>query len=286
VQRWPRRWRKAVDILQREGFAITERPTAAPGDATRLAREALEQGVEVVLVAGGDGTINEVLNGIAGTGVVLGALPGGTANVLCRELGLGTRWESAARALCRARPEPVAIGVVETADGAQRQFLCMAGVGLDAAVVRKVDPNLKRRSGKLAYYAASFALAGKRLAEFDAAFGGEHKRLSFLLASRVRNYGGDFTIARGASLRRGDFEVVGCEGSSSLRYFKYFAGVLCARLAQMKGVTVRAAEYVELRPVGEEPVYVQVDGELAGLLPARIWIMAEGVRLLIPPEYR
>ncbi len=246
----------------------------------------MESGAEVVLVAGGDGTINEALNGLMGSGVVLGALPGGTANVLCRELGFGAKWELAARRLCRAVPTPVRVGIVETASGARRCFLCMAGAGLDAAIVRKVDPDLKHQAGKLAYYAASFSFIGKRLAEFDAVSECGAGRYSFLLASRVRNYGGDLEIARGASLRRQDFEVVAFEGSSSLRYLKYFTGVLMGRLAGMSGVAICGAVTVELRPAGDRPVFVQVDGELAGELPARIRIADTPIRLLMPQEYQ
>lgn len=245
----------------------------------------MESGAEVVLVAGGDGTINEALNGLIGSDVVLGALPGGTANVLCRELGLGTNWERAATSLCRSVPALVRVGLVETAAGALRYFLCMAGAGLDAAIVRKVDPDLKHQAGKLAYYAASFGFLTKRLAEFDAIAGCGAGRYSFLLASRVRNYGGDFEIARGASLRRDDFEVVALEGSSSIRYVKYFTGVLAGSLARMSGVTVCRTAEVQLTPAGDAPVYVQVDGELAGELPAQVRIADTPLRLLMPPEY-
>lgn len=245
----------------------------------------MESAAEVVLVAGGDGTINEALNGLIGSNVVLGALPGGTANVLCRELGIGAHWERAAQNLGRAVPTSVRVGLVETAPAVRRYFLCMAGVGLDAAIVRKVDPGLKHQAGKLAYWAASLRLLGRRLAEFDAGAECGAGRYSFLLASRVRNYGGDFEIARGASLRRDDFEIVALEGSSSIRYIKYFTGVLAGSLARMSGVTVWRTAGVQLAPAAEVPVYVQVDGELAGELPAQIRIAEAPVRLLMPPEY-
>jgi len=246
----------------------------------------VESGADVVLVAGGDGTINEALNGLIGSDVVLGALPGGTANVLCRELGIGANWERAAQTLCRSVPTPVRVGLVETASGVRRHFLSMAGVGLDAAIVRRVDPDLKHQAGKLAYYAASFSFLAKRLPEFDALADCGAGRFSFLLASRVRNYGGDFEIARSASLRRDDFEMVAFEGSSSFRYLKYFAGVLAGNLARMGGVTVCGAAKVQLRPAGDVPAYVQVDGELACQIPAEIRIAETSVRLLMPPEYK
>lgn len=285
MRKQPKHWRRAVSILEAQGFQITPRPTSAPGDATRLAREAVESGAEVVLVAGGDGTINEALNGLMGSGVILGALPGGTANVLCRELGIGTHWERAATVLSRSVPTPVRVGLVEAAPGLRRYFLCMAGVGLDAAIVRKVDPDLKHQAGKLAYYAASFTFLTKRLIEFDACMDCCSGRYSFLLASRVRNYGGDFEIARGASLRREDFEAVAFEGSNAIRYMKYFTGVLARNLARMSGVTVCRTAQVQLTPARNVPVYVQVDGELAGELPAQIRIAESPVRLLMPPEY-
>ena len=286
IRRHPEWLHNSIRILEQAGCRITAHPTRGPHDATRLAREAARAKASLIVVAGGDGTINETLNGMADSAAALAALPAGTANVLCRELGLGTRMERAAQRLRACEPVAVRVGVLETEAGVRRLFLCMAGVGLDAMVVRRVDDGLKQRTGKMAYWVASAGLLSARLPEFDARWSQDGGRFSFLLASRVRNYGGDLSIATRASLRRDDLEVVAFEGSNPVRYLSYFAGVLFGKLDRMRGVRQTAATQLELSPAVGSPSPVQVDGEFAGLLPARISIAPQPVTLLMPRDYR
>ncbi len=115
---------------------------------------------------------------------------------------------------------------------------------------------------------------------------GRKMRCSFALLSRVRNYGGDFEIARDVTLFDDYFEVVLFEGASSLRYIPYLAGVAANRLHGMKGVTVMRGQHVTLEKPDDSRVYVQVDGESAGHLPAEIRIVPRALTLLVPPEYK
>jgi diacylglycerol kinase family enzyme len=161
----------------------------------------------------------------------------------------------------------------------------LAGIGLDARIVTEVDPDLKRRFGKFAYWIAAFRLVGKRLAEFDVRAGDLTRRCGFALAARVRNYGGDLEIARGASLLGRDFELVLFEGAAGSTYLKYFVGVGTGTLRKMDGATVLSARSLELAPVTGASVPVQVDGEFAGHLPATIEIVEDALTLLAPREY-
>ncbi len=259
--------------------------TERPGSGAELARRAVENGADLIVAVGGDGTLNEALNGVAGSGIPLAVLPAGTANVLATELGLGSLEQAAAR-LSQWIPKRVAAGLLTTDRGAmQRYFLTMAGVGLDARIVHGVDPNLKKQGGKLSYWLAGFRQLGRRLEEFEARAEGQSRRCSFALASRVRDYGGTFAIARHASLFRDDFAVVLFEGRNTVRYLKYLAGVLMKRLEGMRGVTVLHARRVEFYTAGAEPVWVQVDGEPAGQLPAAVETVPAAVTLLVPPEF-
>lgn len=259
--------------------------TTGPGAAGGIARALIDAGADVILVAGGDGTINETLNGMVGSEVPLGVLPAGTANVLGHELGLGKSMERTAERLGECERQRVALGVFRPAGSRPRHFLMMAGVGLDARVVVEVDPELKRRIGKFAYWVAALRLTGKRLAEFDVRSDAVTRRCGFALAARVRNYGGDLEIARGASLLSPDFEVVLMEGVTASRYLKYFAGVAVKRLKGMRGTVIMRARSLELRAPGGGPVSVQVDGEFAGHLPAMIEIVPSALTLLVPPAY-
>ena len=239
-----------------------------------------------MVVAGGDGTINEALEGLAGTSMPLGILPAGTANVLASEMGLSGRMERAAAELVRSIPCRISLGRVRfPARGGARHFLLMAGSGLDARVVYRVSAPLKARVGKIAYWIAAFGLAGRALDEFEVAVEGRRYLCSFALVSKVRNYGGDLVIARDTSLLDDRFEVVLFSGRSSLRYVRYLAGVTLRRVSGMRGVTVLRAREVRLGGTADRRVYVQVDGEFAGGLPATVEIVPDALTLLIPAGY-
>jgi diacylglycerol kinase family enzyme len=161
----------------------------------------------------------------------------------------------------------------------------MAGIGLDAHIVYRVSAPLKSATGKFAYWVAGWSLLGRRLAEFAVEMNGVRRTCSFALVSKVRNYGGDFEIARDVSLFDDHFEVVLFEGRSTLPYVKYFGGLMLNRLAGMKGVTVERAQCLRVLAPEDRRVYLQIDGESAGQLPAEIRIVPDALTLLVPPEY-
>jgi len=285
IFRQPRLIQDAVAILQPSLGAIHLRPTTGPRTAGAIAQSCIHNGATLILAAGGDGTINEVVNGMAGSDVPLGILPAGTANVLAMETGIGGNLLRAAGQIGELLPRDLALGRLLLPGSEPRYFLLMAGLGLDARIVRLVKPEVKRRWGKLSYWEGGFAQVGKRLPEFEITIDGQTRRASFALLSRVRNYGGDLEIARHASLLADDFAVVLFEGPSSFRYLKYFAGVLLNTLGGMSGVHLLRARSLEFKSVSETPIDLQIDGEYAGLAPGRIEIANERVRLLLPPAY-
>jgi diacylglycerol kinase family enzyme len=265
---------------------VTVVPTRGRGTAGTIAREHIGRGADLIVVAGGDGTINEAAEGMVHSGVPLAIIPGGTANVLAREIGLGTRIEHAAARLEECRPRRISVGHL-TCDGGRvsRHFLLMAGIGFDAYLVHHVDAKLKSRTGKFAYWVAGLRRLSRRLEEFDVNSGGQVRRSSFALVSKVRNYGGDFEIARSVRLFDDQFEVVLFEGRHTVRYLKHFAGMMLNRLGAMKGVTVLRTDCVTLSDPQDRRVYVQIDGESAGCLPAEIRIVPDALTLLAPPGY-
>jgi diacylglycerol kinase (ATP) len=280
-------------------------PTNGPGDATRIAREAVTAGADLVLVLGGDGTINEAVNGMVHSNAALGILPGGTANVLAMELGLGSHLDRAIERLSQCAPRRVSVGRVSIASVGEvsrngagndmsrngaRHFLSMGGAGFDARIVFDLSPAFKARAGKLAYWLTGFRRAAQRVGQFEARVFGldgnaghacRSYQCGFALASRVRNYGGDLEIASGASLARDDFEIVLFEGSNPLRYLWYMLGVSMKRVQNMAGVHTLHGGRVEL----SGDVHLQVDGEYAGRLPASIDIVPAAITLLMPPGY-
>jgi diacylglycerol kinase (ATP) len=239
-----------------------------------------------VVAAGGDGTINEVAEGMVHSAVPLAILPAGTANVLAVEMKLGTSFERAAERLEECHPHRISMGHVTVEGGRiSRHFLLMAGIGLDAHVVYHVNAPLKARLGKIAYWVAGWSLLGKNLQEFQVEANGQKQQCSFALVSKVRNYGGDFEIARTVSLFDAEFEMVLFEGRNTMPYVKYFAGMAANRLNGMRGVSVIRASKVKVWAPPDSRVFVQIDGESAGNLPAEVRIVPNALTLMVPPEY-
>lgn len=282
---------RCIGVLRSCGIEARLVPTMGPGTAGAQVRREIEDGCDLVIAAGGDGTINEAANGMLHSPVPLAILPGGTANVLAREMGIPLKLEKAAAQVSRLRAMPTAAGRLHVPDSLPRIFLCMTGAGLDAQIVYHLNLGLKAAVGKLAYYASGFRQVFRSLCEFEVLVDGECFDASFALISRVRNYGGDLEIARRASLLRGDFEVVLFRGKQSVGYLRYLAAVLIGRAERARGCTVLRGRSVVCRGadgancIAPENIYVQVDGELAGNLPITAEIVPEALMLLMPQEY-
>jgi diacylglycerol kinase (ATP) len=275
-----------VNTLTRCGHEVTVAPTTGPGTAGAIARQHVHAGSDLVIAAGGDGTINETMEGMIGLETPLAILPGGTANVLAMETKLGKRMNLAASRLDECRPRRIAVGWITCQPTVARHFLLMAGIGLDAHIVRHVNSGLKAKTGKFAYWVAGWSLWGRRLAQVDVEVDGRPcGTRSFVLVSRVRNYGGDFEIARDVTLFDDTFEIILFEGRSTIPYVRYFAGMAVKGVKGLKGVTVLRGRHVKVTPHDDEPVWVQIDGELVGTLPAEIKIVPDAVTLLVPKEY-
>ncbi len=284
LSRHRRSLQRTIDILQGHGIDSTLVETKGPGTAGLQTRGEIEAGCDLIIAAGGDGTINEVATGMVHTGVPLAILPGGTANVLAHEIRLSKQIERVAAQIPKLQPCRVAVGKLRMGSQ-QRVFLCMAGAGLDAEIVYRLNLDLKAALGKFAYYVCGFGQVLRPLTEFEVMVDGERHQASFALISRVRNYGGDLEIARGASLLRNDFEVVLFRGTQSARYLQYLFGVAIGRTHQMKGCSVLRGRSVVCQQPASGNIYVQMDGELAGHLPSAMEILPDALTLLVPSEY-
>jgi YegS/Rv2252/BmrU family lipid kinase len=238
-------------------------------------------------VAGGDGTINEAVNGMVNSDVPLGILPAGTANVLANELGIGNTMERAAAALAETVQERVALGMISSdANSLQRHFLLMAGAGLDADIVFHLNSRMKEAVGKVAYWVGGFSKLGRRIPEFTVQADGREYRASFALLSRVRNYGGDLEIAPTISLLDDEFEMVLFEGESSLGFLKYMLAVVVHQQRSIRGITILRTRQAAFLAPGDREIHLQVDGEYAGLAPARVEIVPNALTLLVPTGFR
>ncbi|MEZ5400638.1 MAG: diacylglycerol kinase family protein [Bryobacteraceae bacterium] len=285
MQRSPDLVRRLTAALRSSIPDIEPAPTSRPLEAVEMAARYVREGARMIVVAGGDGTINEAANGLAGTGAALGIVPVGTANVLACELGMRGDPVRAAASAADWQPLRIAMGRLRSGDGAPRLFLLMAGAGLDARINGSVRAEVKRRFGKLAYWLAGAEMVGRRLAQMDVHVDGVSRRTGFALAARARNYGGELEIASRASLLKDRFELVTFRGRTSWRFPLYLFGALVGRTTVVPGAESFFAERLELAPANGERIEIQVDGEQAGTLPARLEIVPDALTLMVPRRY-
>ncbi len=265
-------------------------PTSRPGHATDLASQAAAEGCDLVAVHSGDGTINEVVQGLAGkNSPALLALPGGTANVLVSELGIPADPAKAARMLPQLVTKPVRLGrVIFDRDGTSRYFLLMCGAGLDAAIAGRVSKPLKRRFGQAAYWAAAARFSLQRLPRVRVSASGDGAAgpwCGLVLASKSRLYGGGLVLTPRAHLLSSHFVTAQYAGTGRLAYSGYLAGAMCRLLSRCPGVRLDASDDLALEPGAGETAQVQVDGEVVGELPARVTLSDATCRILMPKHY-
>ncbi len=276
---------RTIDSLKQQGVEASLVGTTGPGSASAQAKKQIDAGCDLILAAGGDGTINEVAHGMLHTGVPLGIIPGGTANVLAREAHIPINMLASVRDLSKMTPTRIAVGTLRIGNFEQRPFLCMAGVGFDAEIVTHVNLDLKAALGKLAYYIGGFSQVFRPLTEFEVTIDGKNYEASFVLVSRVRNYGGDLEIARGASLLRNEFQVVLFRGKHAFRYLPYLAAVSLRCAERVSGCTFVYGRSVTCKTPNGESIFAQVDGELAGKLPISVELVPDALTLLLPSAF-
>jgi diacylglycerol kinase family enzyme len=262
--------------------------TTAAGDARRLAAACDAARYGVIAVAGGDGTINEVVNGLVGRSdaPAVGIAPLGTANVLAHELGLGFSATAVARTIVAGRELLVQPGEAVNGAGA-RCFSLMAGAGFDAKVVAGVSAPLKRRLGRAAYVWRSLVEARRyRPVRYEVEIDGVRHVASSVIVTRSRHYAGPYVVAPGAALGTPLLHVCLFERWGRSQAFRYGLALLLGRLPRAAGYRVIAGRAVRVSVLSdagerrEQPV--QIDGDNALTLPVSIGLSPGAVRLLQP----
>lgn len=270
-----------VEALQDAGSKVELRPTTLAGDARRFAREAVEsaargEGPDVVVAAGGDGTINDVVNGLAGGGVPLALLPLGTANVLAAEIGLEEHPAEIVRAILRGPAVPIYLGDVNG-----RRFTLMAGIGLDAEVVAAVNPRLKRATGKFAYAVATLQRwLMYRRHRFRIEIDGVMHEAAAAVVANGHYYAGRFVCADEARLTDPRLHVCLFEKPGRLQAVFYMVSLFGGFLPRLKSYRVVPGREIAILAEGARPV--QGDGDVIARLPVLIRVADETVRLVMP----
>jgi diacylglycerol kinase (ATP) len=267
--------------LESLGLEINLELTGGPGDAAEIAARAARNGTADVIVAGGDGTINEAIQGLAGTTARLAIIPRGTANVLARELGLPLNNEQAIAVAARGKSRKIYLGLAtDETTNETRHFVLMAGIGLDASVVRRVQPRLKKRIGKGAFWISGLShLATWNPRPFTLEIGGQNYTATFAAIGKSARYGGDLTITPRARLDQREFEICIIGTTSRLRYLHLLSYAMRDGMPRDKP-EVRFVNAVSVKARGE--AQVQVDGELIGQLPMRFEIAPHSLEVIVP----
>jgi YegS/Rv2252/BmrU family lipid kinase len=267
--------------LKSLGLDVELKLTAGPGDATELAARASRNGSSDVIVAGGDGTINEAIQGLAGTKARLAIIPRGTANVLARELGVPLNEEEATVIAARGKSRRIHLGLaIDETTGVSRHFALMAGIGLDASIVKRVQPSLKKRIGRGAFWVSGLShLASWDPHPFTLEIDGREYTATFAAIGNAPRYGGDLAITPGARLDKPEFEVCIIETSSRLRYLRLLSHAVRDGMPRDKP----EVRFVKTnRVVAHGNAHVQIDGELIGRLPMRFEIAPDSLEVIVP----
>jgi diacylglycerol kinase (ATP) len=280
---------QARHIFATRGIDADLAETTGPGHATEIAARAAEDNRGLVIACGGDGTLNEIVNGLAshhnGHRVPLALLPGGTANILAKELDLPWDIPRAAEKLVRGNVKEIALGLATPLDQPEKKkyFLSVAGAGPDGMIVYSINLGLKSRVGILAYWWEGFREVFRyEFPHFRVVCGGHKINASLVIVGRTQNYGGPFKITTEADLFADRFEILTLASRSGLRYLSYLPTLWLGKLRGTAGVDFFKTDSLICEPLDSNPIHAQIDGEPLARLPVEFRIIPRALKLLVP----
>ncbi|HEU0074821.1 MAG TPA: diacylglycerol kinase family protein [Dehalococcoidia bacterium] len=259
------------------GWQIDILDTGAPGHGIELAREAAASSARAVFACGGDGTVNEVVNGLAGTDCALGVLRGGMGNVFAKEVGISRRPERALPSQLNGDRRRFDLGKVN-----DRRFLLMAGVGIDAEVVRAVPESWKRLLGSTSYAIWALRLLlryGPTQAGLTIDGVSRQANLFWLLFGNTRSYGGIADITGQALVDDGCLDAYLFEGSGYAWTALTFTKLALRRHRDARGVSFHRLQHLTIETPG---LAIQADGEYVGQTPATFSAEPQALDVLLP----
>jgi YegS/Rv2252/BmrU family lipid kinase len=270
----------ATTVWRESGWLVDLEPTGEAGDGRRLAQQAAAQGYDLVVAAGGDGTINEVINGLAGSATALAPLPLGTMNVWARELRLPLHPRLAAEALLTWQARPIDLG---RAGG--RYFLLMAGIGFDAAITAGVGVQEKRRFGALAYVLRGIEhTVNLRSARARLVIDGRprRRRVLMVVVGNSQLYGGLVKITHHASIDDGLLDICVIKGDNGLSAVRRLLAIISRRQSRDPEIEYYRARTLQI--TARPPLPVQVDGDPIGVTPMTFEVVPRALLALLPTD--
>ncbi|MGE5275796.1 MAG: diacylglycerol/lipid kinase family protein [Acidobacteriota bacterium] len=269
-----------IGRMRAGGITLVNAPTMGPGHATAIVRAFLPLKPDVIAVCGGDGTVSEVARGLSGSGIPLAMLPGGTSNVLARELGIPLDPERAGELLWNGRLRSVRVLLAN-----DRPFLLWAGTGLDARVMGHMSLALKRRLGRSGiFFTAASEFLRYEFPRLAVRIDGADHEATFAVVCHARHYGGDWVIAPEASLDSEEMDVLLFARRNHWDLFRLFLAIKRGRSAHLARGLARVVRgrLVEIRSRETYPVEVHADGDCVLETPVTCRATADTVEVLVP----
>ncbi len=295
--------KKAEQILKSKGADVVLQLTTKKGDAEAFARKASALPGTILIAAGGDGTYNEVANGLVHSDTPLAILPLGTTSVLARELGISLDTEKAIAVALSGRTETAHLGRIKYLSGESRLFLLMAGIGYDGDSVCGVNERLKKYSGKLAYIlSGTLAIINYRPSKLEitatitsqedfkegnfrvhpgycSVSGNSMTGTAYsVIVSKASCYGGDFKIAPDASLTAPYHYVFMTHTKSRIALLRYLSAIISGRTLGLKDISYFRTDEITI----DGSSHIQLDGDYAGTAPVKIDVVRDAIKLIMP----
>lgn len=269
--------KKAKQYFEKYNYKVDLLETQKKGDASRFARDHNDD-IDAIVALGGDGTINEVINGARMSNVPIGIIPGGTSNLLAYELGIPTAVDKACRIIRAGKTFSMDSGYDTT-----RYFNLMAGIGMDAEVVKVIDSN---RKGNISF--ATYALPilktvfNYEFPSLSVKVDGRHiaDNAAYVFVSNVKSYIGPVRFAYLAKPNDGKFDICIIKGKGKLKIPKYIFGAITGTLRCFSDVIYLRGTDVEV--YSDSKVIYQLDGDPGGCLPARFTLAHKAIKFLVP----
>lgn len=267
----------ALTALRAQGAEVDLLLTGTRGDAKKAAGQALAQGYDRIVVAGGDGTLNEVVNGVASADLPIAFLPLGTVNVFALEAGIPMQLEAACVLAVQGAPSRVTLGRIN-----DELFILMVSAGWDAEAVAHVRTMLKRFIGRLAYAVSSLeVLLFRPPAALELVLPDGSSRSGFgVVVSNCRYYGGRYVVTPLASMFHENLEVCLLRQGGRLALLRFAVALLLKRPLRPPLVEFFTLSSAELRG---QKVAVQADGDAFGVLPVQLESVPQAVTMVLPP---
>jgi YegS/Rv2252/BmrU family lipid kinase len=271
---------ETLKILRDHGWRVDLVFTSAPGDARKFARQAVAQKADLVIAAGGDGTINEIIQELAGTETALGVLPNGTVNVWAREMGIPLNEVGARDVLLNGQIRQVDLGLING-----RYFLLMVGVGFDGEVTHAIEKRPIKRLGVLAYLVVAIA-RGFGYPSFPVSLEMNERVVKThalqIVIGNTQLYGGAMKLTWEAKCDDGLLDVCLVSNRNVFGRFATLMDFLLHR--EQRRLRVRYYTSTSIKVETQEPVAMQIDGEPGGFTPATCVVVPDALKVLVPQQ--